>query len=197
MQNIDMARSPSTSDVPYSGTVDARPSITEMVSHLKTSITMLEERIQGHDALIGPTYHDASSSWNGANQNSMLRSQVGSPSMTPRVSESGDASAAQHAPYQTQASSSTHSRHPNRSDVTPSRRPVLAEQRSHSSMHGELTSNVDLPASLGRSMASAVTRALGAKRFHVVRDSLNGELLDEAMQPPPRPLANSRNTLTV
>jgi hypothetical protein len=173
------------------GAVEARPSITQMVSHLKTSITMLEERIQGNgNSRIEPIYELPHSPQNGSRLNSRPGSATGSLNAAPRASRSGGSHYGPHAAHE----SSNSSTRPYQSGEAP---PRPEAQRSHSSVHGELTSNIGLPASLGRAMASAVTRALGANRFNVVRDSVNGEQMDETMHPPPRPMASSRNTLTV
>jgi hypothetical protein len=57
--------------------------------------------------------------------------------------------------------------------------------------------NVDLHDGLGGSLSSAISRALGANRFGVVRDSLTGHQADALMLPPTRPFADERNVLTV
>lgn len=50
---------------------------------------------------------------------------------------------------------------------------------------------------LGSALHSAVSRANGANRFDVVRDSVTGEPTDVLMHPRDRPLADSKNIFTV
>ena len=158
-----------TAPPPGAGTAPlaAQPSITQMVSHLKTSISALEERIQRSSVAphTGPVHREPPVHRPSA-AGSARTSRHASAAPSPRPSFSGGAA--------------------------PPRRP-----RNRESMHGEATAPADAPAGLGRAMASAMARAAGEQRFHAVRDSVNGELLDRSASPPPRPMADSRNTLTV
>lgn len=70
-------------------------------------------------------------------------------------------------------------------------------QRRTESNHGEVSEQQELYSGVGKAIASAVTRTMGEKRFHSVRDSMNGEMLDDRGRPPARPYAEARNILTV
>lgn len=70
-------------------------------------------------------------------------------------------------------------------------------QRRTESNHGEAAEQHELYSGVGKAIASAVTRTMGEARFHSVRDSMNGEVVDAGRRPPARPYAEARNVLTV